>query len=296
MDRVERVVKANGIDVWCESFGDVNDPAVLLIMGAGAQGTSWDEPFCEELAAAGRYVIRYDNRDTGVSTCFDFESSPYDLGDLAADAAGLLDALGLPSAHVVGASMGGMIAQELAINFPGRMATLALLITSPAVPEPGNPMAWSGGLPPMKPVLLQVIMEQMMSVAASPDERATAFLTTARVLAGPFGHIDEAAVRAGRLREEARAVNLAAAANHSLAIQRSRDRLDRLPGITCPTIVICGTEDPAFPPEHSRLLAQLIPQAKLFEVEGMGHDLSFDPDLLMRMIREHTASSATVAQ
>src|SRR5262245_65816170 len=107
----ERMVRANGIDLWCEDFGDPSNPAVLLVMGAGGQGILWPEEFCAALADAGHHVIRYDNRDTGQSTCVDFATAPYTLSDMARDALGVLDAFGIARAPVIGGPMGGMIAQ-----------------------------------------------------------------------------------------------------------------------------------------------------------------------------------------
>src|SRR5262249_18339274 len=120
------------IDIWCEDFGNSREPALLLVMGAGGQALLWPDEFCAALAAAGRYVIRYDNRDTGQSTCFDFAQSPYTLSDMARDAVGVLDAFGIERAQVAGASMGGMIVQTLAIEHAPRLRTLTSIMSSPS--------------------------------------------------------------------------------------------------------------------------------------------------------------------
>ncbi len=127
----ERMIDSNGIRLWTEDFGDPNDPTLLLVMGASAQGIQWPEPFIEAFVARGFYVIRYDNRDTGQSTCFDFATSPYTLDDLANDAVGVLDAYGVRAAHVAGASMGGMITQTLMIRYPHRLKSATIIMSSP---------------------------------------------------------------------------------------------------------------------------------------------------------------------
>src|SRR5439155_26262945 len=130
----EGTVTANGIRIWYETFGDPSDPALLLIMGLGAQAVAWDEEFCQRLASASRFVIRYDNRDVGLSQWFD-EGPAYELADMADDAAALLDALGISGAHVVGASMGGMIAQLLALRHPAKVLTLTSIMSTTGDPS-----------------------------------------------------------------------------------------------------------------------------------------------------------------
>ena len=126
------MVRANGIEIWAEDFGEPRNPAVLLVMGAGGQGILWPDEFCAALVAAGHYVIRYDNRDTGQSTCVEFAKAPYTLSDMARDAVGVLDAFGVERAHVMGASMGGMICQTLAIEHAGRLRSMTSIMSSPA--------------------------------------------------------------------------------------------------------------------------------------------------------------------
>ena len=154
LDPGERLVKANGVDICCQTFGRPADPALLLIMGLGAQMIVWDEAFCEALAARGYYVIRFDNRDIGKSSQIGVAAdavasafgkamrgesilAPYLLKDMAADSVGVLDALGVAKAHVVGASMGGMIAQEMAMRFPDRVVSLTSIMSTTS--EPGLP-------------------------------------------------------------------------------------------------------------------------------------------------------------
>lgn len=124
------MTKSNDIDIWYETFGDKNDPALLLVMGGCSQGVLWPIELCQQFVDNGFYVIRYDNRDTGFSTCFDYQKEPYDLLDMAKDAAGLLDSLGIGKAHVLGFSMGGSISELLSVHFPEHVFTLTLISTS----------------------------------------------------------------------------------------------------------------------------------------------------------------------
>src|SRR5215831_14787974 len=162
----ERMVRANGIELWCEDFGDPGNPAVLLVMGAGGQGIMWPEEFCAALADAGFYVIRYDNRDTGHSTCVDFSKAPYTLSDMARDAIGLLDAFGIARAHVIGASMGGMIAQTLAIEHAGRLRTLTSIMSTPSAA--GHIRARLSGGPSRLPGSAKKVMDLLQARAANP--------------------------------------------------------------------------------------------------------------------------------
>ncbi|HTO56482.1 MAG TPA: alpha/beta hydrolase, partial [Pseudomonadales bacterium] len=127
----ERMIDSNGIHLWTENFGDPRNPTLLLIMGASAQGIQWPEPFIEKFVERKYHVIRYDNRDTGQSTCFDFSENPYTLDDLANDAIGVLDAYDVGSAHLAGASMGGMITQTLMVQQPKRVRSASIIMSSP---------------------------------------------------------------------------------------------------------------------------------------------------------------------
>src|SRR5439155_1134162 len=174
----ETTVTANGIRLWYETFGSASDPPVLLIMGLGAQAISWDETFCRRLADGGRYVIRYDNRDVGLSQWFDDDSTPYTLNEMADDAVGLLDALGITRAHVVGVSMGGMIAQVVAITHPERVLTLTSIMSTTG----------AGDVEPPTPEALAVL-------TALPgetfEERLDQAMRTRRLLHGPRFDWDE---------------------------------------------------------------------------------------------------------
>jgi pimeloyl-ACP methyl ester carboxylesterase len=276
----ERMIQANGVELCTEPFGDVADPPILLIMGVGGSMLWWEEGFCRMLADGGRFVIRYDHRDTGRSVTYEPGRPKYIAADLVADAAGVLDAYGLPAAHVVGVSAGGAFAQLLALDFADRVLSLVLISTSPAVPGERE-------LPP-------------------PTEEFTRFVTTAkldrwdagsaieylvhysRVLAGGQRPFDETAARELVRRDLERARNFAAAQNHDAIPDDERSR-EPLSSITLPTLVIHGTADPMFRPEHGEALAEQIPTARLLTLEGAGHGVHrADWEAIVSAIVEHT--------
>ena len=294
----ERVVKANGIDVWTEDFGSPADPAILLVMGATAQGILWPEEFCMALVAAGRYVIRFDNRDTGKSTCFDFATAPYALGDMARDAVGVLDAYGIARAHVVGASMGGMIAQTIAIEHPERMLSMTSIMSSPIGGELAAAGGTGAGLPGPEPRVLEAVALLATTPATNDTDRVELAVKLWRALAGSADPVDEAAVRERERRVLARARNIDAAQNHSLAIGRSPDRREGLRKVRVPTLVIHGTDDPILPLPHGKATADCVQASKLITIAGMGHDLPPRVgETVLNAIVEHTGGRrpATVA-
>jgi pimeloyl-ACP methyl ester carboxylesterase len=277
----EAFAPSNGITLCYDTFGSPSAPPLLLIMGLGAQMLLWDDDFCAQLAERGFYVIRFDNRDIGRSTYLAGEAkidlaafamlqmqgkpipSIYKLRDMAADTAGLLDHLGLESAHVAGASMGGMIGQELAVHFPGRVRSLVSIMSST-----GNP-ALPGPTPEAAAVLL----------APPPVGRQgyiDAFCRNWKVLrAGAFA-ADEARdpIRAARMYD--RGTNPPGVARQLLAIFASGNRTAGLATIKAPTLVIHGIPDPLVRIEAGRATAAAIPGAKMLEVERMGHALPLE--------------------
>jgi pimeloyl-ACP methyl ester carboxylesterase len=288
----DRMVKANGIEIWTEDFGSSTDPTILLIMGAAAQGIVWPDELCQALAAEHRHVIRYDNRDTGQSTLFDFSAEPYTVSDMAADAVGVLDAYSLRAAHVVGASMGGMIAQTIALEHPDRLLTLTSIMSTPLGRSLMAGMAGdgSGGLPGPS----QAVRTALAAMAEPPtddEQRVDRAVVLWRALSGTLDPFDERAVRAREKRILARARNIDAVLNHQLAMASSPDRTDRLGTITVPTLVIHGTADPILPFDHGEATAKAIPGAKLISVAGMGHELppSSVPDIVDALV-DHTSS------
>ena len=272
----ERMVEGNGIEIWTEDFGDRNDPAVLLIMGASAQGIMWPDEFCRAIVDGGRYVIRYDNRDTGQSTCFGVGNANYDLSDMARDAIGVLDAYGIDRAHVVGASMGGMIGQTVAIEHPERIRSLISIMSTPAGGEVAATIAGEiteGALPGPTPEVIEVTQKTLVNPPTTREERIEQRVQMFRVLAGSLGSYDEAARRAVFELEYSRARDYESMGNHALAIGGSPDRRPALAKLSLPVLVIHGTEDPILPYEHGVATAKAIPGGELLTIEKMGHDL-----------------------
>jgi pimeloyl-ACP methyl ester carboxylesterase len=273
-------INANGVTITYDEFGAAGDPPVLLIMGLGAQMTRWAPAFCEAVAARGFRVIRFDNRDAGLSTHF-VEAGvpdmaevaavvrdgrqpvvPYTLSDMAADAAGLLDALGIARAHIVGASMGGMIAQLVAAEHPARTLSLTSIMSNT-----GNP-----NLPRATPEAMAVLTNRPPHPS---DEEAYLkhTIASARVTGSPGYPADEAVLRANALADVKRCYEPTGFARQMAAITASGDRREKLKTITAPTVVVHGIADPLVPVEGGRDTAANIPGAELLEIPGMGHDV-----------------------
>jgi len=274
----EGFASANGLSLCYDTFGDPAAPPLLLIMGLGAQMILWDEEFCAGIADRGYRVIRFDNRDIGRSTYLtesvrvDLPAlmmqrlqgkpivCPYYLADMANDAVGLLDFLHIERAHIVGASMGGMIAQEIAIRHPTRLRTLVSIMSSTGAPN----------LPPPSPEGAAVLMAPPPT---SRDEYIANFSRSWKVLrAGSFPE-DEARDPGRAARMWDRGTNPPGVARQLLAIMASGDRTVPLGSVTAPTLVIHGTPDPLVPVEAGRATAAAVPGAKLLELERMGHAL-----------------------
>ncbi|MGC4803524.1 alpha/beta fold hydrolase [Micromonospora sp. DT233] len=296
----EKFVRSGELRLWTERCGDPGAPTVFLVMGTATQGIGWPDEFVEALVDAGRQVIRYDHRDTGRSDCVDFAANPYALGDLAADAVAVLDGHGVPTAHVVGTSLGGAIGQWLAVHRPARVRTLTALASSPMGNDPGP--AWArafAGQPPvageLPPPTARFLAHVLASAAAPREtyaERVDADVRTWRVLNGDVLPFDEDAARRFVERCHARARDYAAALQHDLAGRRfADDRRAALSAVTAPTLVLHGEQDPLFPPAHGAALAAQIPGARLAVVPGMGHHPFFAPGLTGRiaeLVVEHT--------
>src|SRR3954469_7191617 len=273
-----QTISANGIDICYEIFGDPAAEPLLLIMGLGAQMIHWDDEFCRKLAARGFRVIRFDNRDIGKSSHLSggkrltpFEllklrllkipvAAPYKLLDMAKDTVGLMDVLGIKSAHLVGASMGGMIAQEIAISFPQRVRSLTSIMSTT-----GNPK-----VPPPTREASAVLMAPP---PATKEEYFERFAQTWKILrVGSFPQ-DEALDRGRAERTFERGLNPAGVGRQLRAILASGSRKERLRLVKAPTLVIHGTVDPLVRPEGGKDTAASIPGAKLLMIEGMGHAL-----------------------
>jgi pimeloyl-ACP methyl ester carboxylesterase len=258
----ERMIEANGVELCRESFGRPDDPPILLIMGIGASMLWWEEGFCRMVAEVGRFVIRYDHRDTGRSVTSEPGRLEYTSADLIADAAGVLDAYRVPAAHVVGVSAGGAFAQLLALGHPDRVLSLVLISTSPATPG-------ERGLPPATERYRQFVAGA--DVDWSDESSVVDYLVGyARVLAGGARPFDEAAMRELVRRDVERAHDIAASENHGLAAEGELPR-EPLSAIAVPTLVVHGTDDPMFPLAHGEALAREIPGARLLTLEAAGH-------------------------
>ncbi|MGP3935401.1 alpha/beta fold hydrolase [Nonomuraea sp. KM88] len=259
-------VAANGIDIAYESIGSPDGRPLLLIMGLGAQLTHWDDGFCELLVEQGHHVVRFDNRDAGLSTHLHDQGAPttgapsaYLLDDLADDTAGFMDAIGWPAAHVVGASMGGMIAQSLAIRHPARVLTLTSIMSTP-----GPTVA-----PPTEAAFAALTARPAAERAAVMAQA----LETYAVIGSPGYAMDRERVvrRAGRAFD--RCFDPAGTGRQLAAIMASGDRTDLLASLTMPALVLHGEDDPLVPVEGGRATAAAIPGARLVTYPGMGHDL-----------------------
>jgi pimeloyl-ACP methyl ester carboxylesterase len=256
------MVEANGVELCTESFGDPADPPILLVMGTGASMLWWEEGFCRMLADGRRFVIRYDHRDTGRSVTYEPGHPGYTGADLVADAAGVLDAYGIPAVHVVAVSAGGAFAQLLALDFADRVLSLVLISTSPALPG-------ERGLPPPTDEFARFVTSA--EVDWSDAESVIEYLVDySRLLAGGQRPFDETAARELARRDVERARNFAAAQNHDAIADDGRSR-EPLSSITAPTLVIHGAADPMFPLEHGVALADEIPDARLLTLERAGH-------------------------
>jgi pimeloyl-ACP methyl ester carboxylesterase len=275
------MIEANGVELCTEPFGDPADPPILLVMGTGASMLWWEEGFCRMLADAGRFVIRYDHRDTGRSVTYEPGHPEYTGADLVADAAGVLDAYGIPAAHIVGTSAGGALAQLLALDYSARVLSLVLISTSRALPG-------ERGLPPPTEEFTRFVTaaEVDRSDAESVIESLADY---SRLLAGGQRPFDETAARELVRRDVERAGDFAAAQNHESVPDDGRTH-GSLSSITVPTLVIHGAADPMFPLKHGETLAKEIPHARLLTLEGAGHGVNrADWETIVGAIAEHTA-------
>lgn len=258
----ERMIEANGVRLCSESFGDPRDPPVLLVMGLGGSMLWWEEAFCRMLADGGRFVIRYDHRDTGRSVTYEPGYPAYTADDLIADAVGVLDAYGISAACVVGVSAGGALAQLLALDFPERVLSLVLISTSPALPG-------DRALPPPGEEFQRFV--SAAHVDWSDAEAVIRYLAGyLRVLTGRVRPFDQTAAEDLARRDVERARNFASRRNHDAIPDSGRQR-GPLSSIAVPALVIHGTADPMFPIGHGEALAEEIPGARLLRLEDAGH-------------------------
>jgi pimeloyl-ACP methyl ester carboxylesterase len=271
---IARDVGPAGIDIAFERFGDPNAPPLLLIMGLGTQMLGWPDGFCGTLADRGVHVIRFDNRDIGLSTHItdapapdvgaaltgDPSSASYRLSDMAGDTVGLLDALELATAHVVGASMGGMIAQTLAIEYPDRVRSLTSIMSTT-----GDPSVGQATRPAMAALL--------SPPAASREQAIERTLAIVRVIGSPGFELDETEIRRRTGLAYDRSNDPVGVARQLVAIAASGDRTSALRGVSAATLVVHGADDPLVDVSGGEATARAIDGAELALFDGMGHDL-----------------------
>jgi pimeloyl-ACP methyl ester carboxylesterase len=266
--------QANGLELEYGTFGDPAAPPLVLVMGLGAQMITWEDDFCELLAGRGFFVVRYDNRDVGLSSWLDhlpppdlaalaagdLTTAPYTLADMADDAVGLFDALGLAQAHVVGASMGGMIVQQLAIDHPDRLLSITSIMSTTGDPAVGRAEPWALAMltrPPAntreQAIADSVAGYRRLGSPGYPDDEA--FLLAKAAL-----HYDRARHPVGTLR-------------HAAAVVASGDRTARLHDVRLPALVVHGDADPLIDVSGGKATAAAIPGAELVVLPGVGHNL-----------------------
>ena len=285
MSNVESV-QVNGVDLCVECIGDPADRPILLIMGSSASMDWWEDEFCRRLVAGRRFVVRYDHRDTGQSVSYEPGAPGYTLDDLAADPAAIIDRLELGVAHVVGMSMGGALAQGVALGHPDRVGSLTLIATAPAAPGPEDP-----DLPSMS----EETIAQFSIDAPDWSDRGAAIdymAHLARVSAGRAYPLDEPALRelAARVFDRTRSMASTMTNHHVLdGGERTRERLGE---IDVPTLVVHGTDDPVVPYGNALALVREIRGARLLPLEGTGHDLPRPAwDIVVPAILEHTGAA-----
>ena len=261
------------VELCVQTFGEADAPPLLLIAGAHCAMDWWFDDFCIALAGGGRFVIRYDHRDTGQSVSYPPGQPGYGFDQLTQDAVRLLNVFRIERAHVIGISMGGGIAQRLALDAPERVATLALLSTSPGV-RPGAP--FYGDLPPMDTELMQHFMNPPRPDYADLDSVVESVVLSQRRLTGA-GHFDEARVRGVAEWIVARTTSMPATQMNHALLEPGPDYRERLREIDVPTLVAHGTVDPLFPLGHGQALAAEVPGAQLLPLEGVGHQMPPEP-------------------
>jgi pimeloyl-ACP methyl ester carboxylesterase len=269
-------VRANGIEIEYETFGDPTAAPLLLVSGLGAQMIGWDEGLCELLAAGGFNVIRFDNRDAGLSTKME---EAYRLEDMADDAVALLDALQIPASHIVGSSMGGFISQLIALNHPARVLSLTLIMSGPSGKDG---------------VRARPEAAQVFTTVPGPtrEERVAHAIANRRILTGAGNPFDEEYERRRAERLYDRSYYPAGLGRQLLASMAAASRLDRLPQVAVPALVIHGLDDPLLPVENGRRVAAAIPGARLLEIQGMGHNV---PMRYWRLITDAIVETARTA-
>jgi pimeloyl-ACP methyl ester carboxylesterase len=281
----ERLAPANGIELAYQEMGDPDGEPLLLIMGLATQMIAWSEEFCSLLADRGFRVVRFDNRDIGRSTKIESAglpsrvdtmkgrraTAPYLLRDMAADTTGLMDHLGIDSAHLVGASMGGMIAQSAAIEHPERVRSMVSIMSTTGSRRTGLPSLRAFGV-------------MLGNPPKGRDAAVARAIKTFKVIGSPGFPFEEDRIREIAGTSYDRGHSAAGVARQLHAITASGDRTSALAGVTAPAVVIHGTRDPLVRPAGGRATAAAIPGSRLRMIDGMGHD--FPPALWPTFVEE----------
>ena len=291
---LEKRVPVDDIFIQSQAFGTPTGIPLLLIMGATGPGVYWHRRIIDRFVDAGYFVIRYDNRDTGRSTCRPFEDGPYNLHDMALDALAVLDAHGIEKAHVLGTSMGGMIAQSLAIEYPERIRSISLLATTPLAGGGDAHLLGAEDLPTTDPE----VFAEMMAVATQPvksqDEEIEKRISLYRLLATDLTPQDADELREVFRIELDQSNDVDMGMNHAQAVAASSpvDRRNLLRQLSVPALVFHGTDDPMFHLSHAESLANTIPGARLIKLEGCGHYVtsSYYDTIIPEMISAHKAA------
>jgi pimeloyl-ACP methyl ester carboxylesterase len=280
MNQQEIIIKTDGIEICAESFGNPGHPPILLIMGASASMVWWDEEFCQKLAEKGRFVIRYDNRDVGCSTTYEPGTINYDIIDMTNDALNVLDHYKVDKAHIIGMSLGGMIAQLIALRNPQRALTITMIASS----------VWDDipGLPAIDEKIL-AYHSSAAEVNWTNEQSTIKYMVEGwRLLNGSKHPFDKK--RAYRLAgaEFNRAKNLLSMFNHAL-LKGGESYYGKSNEIKIPSLVIHGTEDSILPYQHGQAISNTIPNTKFITLEGVGHEIHYrDYDLIIKEVIAHT--------
>lgn len=279
----DKLIVDNNIQIWFETFGSRDNPPVLLMMGNSCDAIMWPVEFCQSLADRGYFVIRFDQRDTGLSTWLDFSTTPYTLLDMVKDSISLLDSLHIPKANIVGFSTGGLIAQLMAIHFPNKVQSLVLMMSSIDLTIKndafmGLDMA-NAKLPPPKKEFIEDIIRINSVKPTTFQETVKQLVDNFRSANGYAAPYDEQyfyqLFETSLTRVNGKSKKGGHESNHALATSATPViKEEEFAQIKVPTLVIAGAEDPIFPPAHAEATAKAIPDAQLMLVEKMGHTLN----------------------
>lgn len=270
----ELLLNLNSVELCLQTFGDQHNPAVLLIYGAAGQGILWNIDLCKNIAKEGYFVIRYDNRDTGKSSAINYELSPYNLDDMAKDVIAILDYFKKDKAHIVGSSMGGYIAQILAILYPERLLSLTLIMTTVnSLPLRG--IRGLCNLPGPNAEIIRKISEIFQAPRTSLEERIKNLVKTWKLFNGDYAHFPEEEWLELAKESYHRAKSKNAVKNHRLAVLNSKaNRTNELQNLKIPSLIIHGNKDQIIPFAHAEYAKNIINSATLLEIDKMGHLLT----------------------